>query len=145
MQRIAQPTDRPLHWILFGLILIFCVFLFMLSRIWLVCYSSVKVETALKQIDSALPHADSQAGEDTSEVTLDIAADGSISLDESDPVTDLSASLRQLVEVSQGTKLLVTIRADEKAAYEDVIKALNALAEARIKNVTFTVGSEEFK
>jgi biopolymer transport protein ExbD len=39
---------------------------------------------------------------------------------------------------------MVTIQAEEQARYERVIDVLNSMARARLSNVTFTVGSEEF-
>ena len=44
---------------------------------------------------------------------------------------------------SRGGKVLVTLQTEEQAKYERVIDVLNALAKARIENVTFTVGGEE--
>lgn len=144
MKQPSQPTaDRSLHWIIFGLVAILCGFVFMMSRIWLVCYGSTKVEAALKQIGADLPKTTEDSGEDSVEVILNIAANGTITIDEGDPVTDLSASLKQLVASSQGHKLIVTISAHEKTTYEQVLQVMNALSAADIKNVTFTVGIEE--
>jgi len=39
---------------------------------------------------------------------------------------------------------MVTIQAEEQARYERVIDVLNSMAKAKISNVTFTVGGEEF-
>jgi hypothetical protein len=43
---------------------------------------------------------------------------------------------------NRNAKVIVTIEAEEQAMYERVIDALNALAVAKVANVTFTVGSE---
>ena len=139
-----QSSERSLHWIIFGLVLIFCGFLFLLSRIWLICYSNVQVGSALKQIDPGIPRTGSHAEEDTSEIILEIAANGSISIDESDPIKNLSESLKRLIETHRGNRLIVTVCSHAQTPYENVINVLNALAEAGIKDVTFTVGAEEF-
>lgn len=139
----VQPVERSLPWIMLGIVLVFCGFLFVLQRVWLVCYGSVKVEAQLKQI---LPHVTAPTGgvpEETAEVVLDLAADGTVSLNE-EPVTDLALALKQLVADNQGFKILVTIACDEQARYEDVIRVMEALGKAGLKNITLAVGSEAF-
>jgi biopolymer transport protein ExbD len=44
----------------------------------------------------------------------------------------------------RNAKVIVTIQAEEQARYERVIDVLNSLAKARIANVTFTVGGDDF-
>jgi biopolymer transport protein ExbD len=53
----------------------------------------------------------------------------------------LAATMIRLAESSKvaGSKVVVTIMADEFAPYQRVIDVLNALAVARIENVTFEV------
>jgi biopolymer transport protein ExbD len=43
---------------------------------------------------------------------------------------------------NRNAKVIVTIQAEEQAVYERVIDVLNALAVAKVANVTFTVGSD---
>ena len=54
---------------------------------------------------------------------------------------ELAATMVRLAESSKvaGSKVVVTIMADEFAPYQRVIDVLNALAVARIANVTFEV------
>jgi biopolymer transport protein ExbD len=54
---------------------------------------------------------------------------------------ELAATMVRLAESSKvaGSKVVVTIMADEFAPYQRVIDVLNALAVARIENVTFEV------
>jgi DNA gyrase/topoisomerase IV subunit B len=66
-------------------------------------------------------------------------------------INGLHTMVREVVDNSvdevmagRATKVMVTIQAEEQARYERVIDVLNAMAKARIGNVTFTVGSEEF-
>lgn len=44
---------------------------------------------------------------------------------------------------ARGAKVLVTLEVEEQARYERIISVLNAMAKARISNVTFTVGTDE--
>ena len=54
---------------------------------------------------------------------------------------DLAATMIRLAESTKiaGSKVVVTIMADEFAPYQRIIDVLNALAAARIENVTFEV------
>ncbi len=51
--------------------------------------------------------------------------------------------LKQEADV-RNAKVMVTIQAEEQARYDRVIDVLNSMAKAKISNVTFTVGGEEF-
>jgi biopolymer transport protein ExbD len=54
---------------------------------------------------------------------------------------NLSATMIRLNESSKvaGSKVVVTIMADEFAPYQRVINVLNALSVAKVQNVTFEV------
>lgn len=126
-----------------GIVLVFCGFLFVLQRIWVVCHGSIQVEAQLKQILPQVAASPGGVPEETAEVVLDLAADGTVSLDE-EPVTDLALALKQLVADNQRFKIFVTIACDEQARYEDVIRVMEELGKAGIKNITLAVGSEAF-
>ncbi|MCW1885077.1 biopolymer transporter ExbD [Luteolibacter flavescens] len=82
------------------------------------------------------------------ETQIQVTESGEVLLNE-DPVgapedsalRELAANMLRLAEASNvsGNKVVVTIMADEFAPYQRVIDVLNALAVARIENVTFEV------
>ena len=58
-----------------------------------------------------------------------------------DKLQNLSATMLRLDESSKaaGSKIVVTIMADEQAPFQRVVDVLNALSIARVQNVTFEV------
>jgi biopolymer transport protein ExbD len=115
--------------------------------------NSVKVEHELK---TALPGVATTTTEDLElpdEILIVIAEDGAVLMndEEFDSPTDvklpsLTDSLIKLKKDAdlRNSKVLVTLQTEEQAKYDRIIQVMNALAAARISNVTFTVGSEEF-
>jgi biopolymer transport protein ExbD len=77
---------------------------------------------------------------DTGEVLLNEEPIGS---PEDNRLAELAATMMKLDESSKaaGSKVVVTIMADEYAPFQRVIDVLNALSIARIQNVTFEVPS----
>ncbi|MCW1922369.1 biopolymer transporter ExbD [Luteolibacter arcticus] len=86
--------------------------------------------------------------ETVEETQIRVLESGEVLLNE-DPVGEpddaalrnLAATMVRLAESSKvaGSKVVVTIMADEFAPYQRIIDVLNALAVARIENVTFEV------
>lgn len=145
-------TDRVIHWSIAFLILLFIGFFFLMSRIWLVTYGSMRVEAELKK---QLPELASPAATSAStprtplaeedwpdEVFLSLSEKGEVSLNE-EPVSDLPQALAKLLKDAGKRKLIVTLEAHPKSSLEQVTQTLDALKKAGIANVTFTVGSEE--
>ena len=125
---------------------------FVIMLFFMVMAGAVKVEHELK---TSLPGVSTQAASDADlpdEITIIVAEDGTVTMndEEMDTPTDkklasLTLSLARLKQDadSRGSKVLVTLQTEEQAKYERIIDVLNALAKARIENVTFTVGGEE--
>lgn len=142
-------TDRVIHWSIAFLILLFIGFFFLMSRIWLVTYGSMRVEAELKK---QLPEHASLSSASTppslneedwpDEVIMSLTEAGEPSIHE-EPVSNLPKALEQLLKDAGKRKLIVTMEAHPKASLEKVTQTLEALAKAGIANVTFTVGSEE--
>lgn len=126
---------------------------FVIMLFFMVMSNSVKVEHELK---TALPGVATTTTEDLElpdEILIVIAEDGAVLMndEEFDSPTDvklpsLTDSLIKLKKDAdlRNSKVLVTLQTEEQAKYERIIQVMNALAAARISNVTFTVGSEEF-
>lgn len=117
--------------------------LYLLFRIWVVCYATVRLEHNLSQIDTG-PGPSSADDEDAFEILVHVAEDGSITVNDEGPVTDLLAALERLGQANPWRKAMLTISCDEKASYDRVVTVMNQISKAGIKNVTFTVGAEEF-
>ncbi|MGV3662707.1 MAG: ExbD/TolR family protein [Prosthecobacter sp.] len=101
---------------------------------------TIKVERAL--VDQLPPHFASPVGGEVSmELLLGIDADCRITFN-LEPVGDLRAVLKQVVQENQGNAIVATIAqdpdADPKAAYERLTEILNALAAERVTQVTIT-------
>lgn len=85
------------------------------------------------------------------EVSINIEDDGQVYLNddpldgpETKDLRELAASLIQLKQASDnaGSKILVTVYANELAKYERVVDVLDSLTRAKITDVTFQAGSE---
>ncbi|MCB1225682.1 MAG: biopolymer transporter ExbD [Verrucomicrobiales bacterium] len=126
---------------------------FVIMLFFMVMAGAVKVEHELKtSLPGVAPPMDNSP-EMPDEVIVAVEEGGAVLLNEeefdspqSKTLPDFTATLTRLkMEAdNRDAKVLVTIEAEEEARYERVIDVLNALAKARISNVTFTVGSEDF-
>jgi biopolymer transport protein ExbD len=127
---------------------------FVIMLFFMVMAGAVKVERELK---TQLPGlgTPSQSNEDAApdEILVTVDEDGVISLNDeafdspTDKVMpDFTNTLLRLKQEAdhRNAKVIVTIQAEEQARYERVIDVLNSLAKARIANVTFTVGGDDF-
>jgi biopolymer transport protein ExbD len=126
---------------------------FVIMLYFMVMASSVKKENELKTFLPGVKSAAAQTNEDVpDEITVIIAEDGTVTMNEEEmdsaadkklpTLTVTLANLKRDAD-SRGGKVLVTLQTEEQAKYERVIDVLNALAKARIENVTFTVGNED--
>ena len=125
---------------------------FVIMLFFMVMAGAVKVERELKtQLPGVGTPANSDA-EQPDEITVTIEESGIVTLNEEEfdspdkkNLPDFTANLMRLKQEadSRNAKVLVTIQAEEQAVYERIIHVLNAMAKARISNVTFTVGSDE--
>lgn len=130
---------------------------FVIMLFFMVMANSVKVEYELK---TALPGVATTTNEDVvlpDEVTIEVAEDDLVTMneevydaglppDQAKKLPTLTDSLIRLKKDAddRGSKVLVTLVTEEQAKYGRIIDVMNALAKAKISNVTFTVGSEEF-
>ena len=124
---------------------------FVIMLFFMVMAGAVKVES---ELNTTLPgSAETSNNTDfTDEVIIAIAENGQVSLndDEMDKPDDpalpqLLGTLLRLKQASDAAKshLTVTIASEPKAKYGRAIDVLNALAAARVDNVTFTTNEDE--
>ena len=121
---------------------------FVIMLFFMVLVGSLKVE---RELMTKLPGSGAVVRFPAEEITLSILEDGTVTLNEEafDSPQDkalpmLTRTLRRVAASSAQQKqpVLVTLQAEAQARYERVIDVLNSLHQARIQNVTFTVGSE---
>lgn len=118
---------------------------FVIMLFFMVMAGDVKTETELKMKLPGTP-GDHPATTQAEEVTVALASDGALSINDSPVAPSALAGeidlLRQNAERSGG-KLLVTLNADEFTAYEKISGVLDSLARARADHVTFAVADVE--
>lgn len=95
------------------------------------------------------PHTPTQLPD---EILITVEAGGQVYLNEN-PVdspgvknlAELAAGMSELKQTgdSLGSRVLVTIQADEGAKYERVVDVLDALTRAKVRDVTFTTAGSE--
>ena len=124
---------------------------FVIMLFFMVMAGAVKVEHELK---TTLPgNAEtSTATEIPDEITIGVSENGQITINE-DPVgtpqdKTLDGLFNEMTKLKQaaiqsGSKVLITVQAEEAARYERVINVLDVLARADINNVTFAVAEPE--
>lgn len=127
---------------------------FVIMLFFMVMAGAVKVERELKtQLPGTGTPALSDEQTPPDEIIVTVEEVGVVTLNEEEfdspenkTLPNFTATLMRLKQEadSRNAKVMVTIQAEEQARYERVIDVLNAMAKARINNVTFTVGSEEF-
>jgi biopolymer transport protein ExbD len=124
---------------------------FVIMLFFMVMAGAVKVE---KELNTTLPGtAETSTSTDfVDEQIITIAADGEVALNDepfddakSTTLPQLTATLMRLKQSSEEAKsqLAITIASEPEAKYGRAIDVLNALAAARIDNVTFTVDDDE--
>jgi biopolymer transport protein ExbD len=127
---------------------------FVIMLFFMVMAGAVKVERELK---TQLPGLGTPALSDEStppdEILVTVEETGIVTLNEEEfdgpsdkalpTFTNTLMRLKQEAD-SREAKVMVTIQAEEQARYERVIDVLNAMAKAKIGNVTFTVGGDDF-
>jgi biopolymer transport protein ExbD len=123
---------------------------FVIMLFFMVMAGAVKVEN---ELSTRLPGstASSSAAEFTDETIIAISDEGEVSLNDepfdaptSAELPQLRATLMRLKENADNAKqpVIVTIVSDAHAKYSRTIDVLNALAAAKITNVTFNVDEE---
>jgi biopolymer transport protein ExbD len=126
---------------------------FVIMLFFMVMAGQVEVEKELKlQLPGIATMSADTNPEMPDEITVAIEETGHVTLNEEEMdspdnhalpnFTANMARLRQEAD-NRNAKVLVTIQAQEQAKYERVIDVINAMASAKVTNVTFTVGSEE--
>ena len=148
--RLKQPTGGSDGYVGFQIApMIDVVFVIMLF--FMVMAGAVKVEN---ELNTTLPgSADtSNSTEFADEQIITIAENGQVALNEEEidapndaGMPKLAGTLMRLKQASDAAKsvLTVTIASEPKAKYGRAIDVLNALAVAKVDNVTFTTSEEE--
>ena len=126
---------------------------FVIMLFFMVMVGSVKVERELKsQLPGLAPPSADAPQEMPDEIIVGVEESGAVTLNEEEfdsnrpdkKLPDFTSTLMRLKQEAdnRNAKVIVTIQAEEQATYERVIDVLNALAVAKVANVTFTVGSD---
>lgn len=126
---------------------------FVIMLFFMVMVGSVKVERELKsQLPGLAPPSADAPQELPDEIIVGVEESGAVTLNEEEfdsnrpdkSLPDFIATLARLKQEADNrkAKVIVTIQAEEQATYERVIDVLNALAVAKVANVTFTVGGD---
>ena len=126
---------------------------FVIMLFFMVMVGSVKVERELKsQLPGLAPPSADAPQELPDEIIVGVEESGAVTLNEEEfdsgrpngALPDFTATLARLKQEAdnRNAKVIVTIQAEEQATYERVINVLNALAVAKVANVTFTVGGD---
>ena len=124
---------------------------FVIMLFFMVMAGAVKVEN---ELNTTLPGSaeTSNNTEFADETIITIAENGQVALNEEDldapndpNMPKLAGTLMRLKQSSDAAKslLTVTIASEPKAKYGRAIDVLNALAAAKVDNVTFTTSEEE--
>jgi biopolymer transport protein ExbD len=129
---------------------------FVIMLFFMVMANSVKVEYELK---TALPGVAQTTNEEVvmpDEITIAVSEDGLVTMNEEVYDAEIPPEAKKLPTLTdslvrlkkdaddRNSKVLVTLVTEEQAKYGRIIDVMNALSKAKITNVTFTVGSEEF-
>lgn len=127
---------------------------FVIMLFFMVMAGAVKVERELK---TQLPGLGTPALADENtppdEILVTVEETGVVTLNEEEfdspedkALPNFTATMMRLKQEadSRQAKVMVTIEAEEQARYERVIDVLNSMAKAKITNVTFTVGGDDF-
>jgi biopolymer transport protein ExbD len=124
---------------------------FVILLFFMVMAGAVKTEQRLGLQLPGVPPAASVTMP-SSEITVSVAEDGCILLNDEvlgaandQRLGSFTVALTRLQQqaASLQDKLLVTVEADEQASYQRVMDVLNALAKAKVSNVTFAIGGDE--
>ena len=124
---------------------------FVIMLFFMVMAGAVKVEN---ELNTTLPGSaeTSNSTDFADEQIITIAENGQVALNDeeldgpADPaMPQLTGTLQRLKQTSDAAKslLTVTIASEPKAKYGRAIDVLNALAAAKVENVTFTTSEEE--
>ncbi len=122
---------------------------FVLMLFFMVMAGSVKVE---REIRTAMPGGITENRQWPDDITIAITEDGSVTMNEEefDTPTDrklprLTTDLIKLRKDADacGGRVLITLQTESLVRYERIMDVLNALAKARITDITFTLGEEE--
>lgn len=125
---------------------------FVIMLFFMVMASNVKVERELKTSLPGITTAAAAQEDMPDEIIIKIAEDDTVVMNEEEfdgaQDTKLPLLTNNLIRLkkdadARGSKVLVTLQTEEQAKYKRIIDVMNALAKAKIANVTFTVGSEE--
>jgi len=127
---------------------------FVIMLFFMVMAGAVKVERELKTtLPGMAPPVATEEPQPPDEIMVTVEETGVVTLNEEEFDTpenkvlpNFTATLMRLKQEAdnRNAKVMVTIQAEEQARYERVIDVLNSMAKAKISNVTFTVGGDDF-
>lgn len=122
---------------------------FVIMLFFMVMAGAIKAERVLA---TTMPGSDPKlAGICADELVVSISEDGYITLNDDEVAEGTDAKLMNFGALmtriqrdaeARGSKVLVTLHAEENARYQRIVDVLNALGKARITDVVFTFGEE---
>ncbi|MCE9519283.1 MAG: biopolymer transporter ExbD [Verrucomicrobia bacterium] len=122
---------------------------FVIMLFFMVMAGAVKVE---REIGTKLPSGCGQDISHDDELWIKIDEDGAVFLNDDKIVSEKDANFSKLTQIlcqissqshANGARDIVTIQTEPQTKYQRVVDVLNSLANAKIADVTFTVGDEE--
>lgn len=125
---------------------------FVIMLFFMVMAGAVKVEHELKTALPSSTPAEAAQVEMPDEIVIAISEDDTVTMNDEEfdspadhKLPNLTNDLTRLRKDAQarGSKVLVTLQTEEQTKYYRIIDVLDALSRAQLRDVTFTVGSED--
>lgn len=124
---------------------------FVIMLFFMVMAGAIKAE---RQLTTALPGHTESALVDLppDEITIMISEDGYVTLNEEEVASGMDGNLKRMTAMltriqrdaeARGAKVLVTVQTEAQVRYQRIMDVLNATSSAGMRDVTFTVGTEE--
>lgn len=128
---------------------------FVILLYFMVLAGTIKIEYEIKTTlpGSVESSTNAEASEPPEEVTIGINEEGEVSVNDDvvgypndKKLPELYVQMRQLADTANqgGSKIIVTVEADETVKYDRIMNVLDVLAKAKVMNVTFSsTGAED--
>lgn len=124
---------------------------FVIMLFFMVMAGAIKAE---RQLVTTLPGHDQSSLVDLppDEIIIAISEDGYVTLNEEEVASGADGNLKSLTAMltriqhdadARGAKVLVTVQTEAQVRYQRIMDVLNATSSAGMRDVTFTVGTED--
>lgn len=144
-RHIPFSNDQVTRRLVLVLILIVLGVLFLVAKIYFVVHGSMKVESELKSFAMESQHNSfKDSAMEPLEVIIELGAKGERQMNEDEVTVPWLVALKQIKSRAGTGIVMVTVSCHEQTPYHRVLEVLDALKEAKLDNVTLTVGEEDF-